>query len=185
MKNVFFVLIGSAALLSCGQPKQEQPAETAPVVEAKTQPIEFADAEKYTAIGKAGITALASGDVEGWMKGFADNAKFFWSAGDSLIGKKAISDYWTERRGKVIDKMKYSNDIWLAVKLNEPQPGQRADDKGVWLLSWYRVEPTYKNGATLNFWVHTDLHFDANDKIDRAIQYIDRAPIMAALAKKK
>jgi len=29
------------------------------------------------------------------------------------------------------------------------------------------------------------MHFDANDKIDHAIQFIDRAPIAAALAKKK
>ena len=33
-------------------------------------------------------------------------------------------------------------------------------------------------------WIHTDLHFNENDKIDRLIQYLDRAPINAALAKK-
>jgi hypothetical protein len=32
-------------------------------------------------------------------------------------------------------------------------------------------------------WIHTDIHFDANDKIDRAIQYIDRVPINAATKK--
>ena len=179
MKNVFFALIASAALLSCSQPKQEQ--EATPVAEAKPQPVEFADS-KYVAIGKEGIAALTSGDVATWMKAFADNANYYWSGGDSLVGKKAITDYWTDRRGKVIDKMVFSKDIWLAIKVNESQQGP--EDKGIWLMSWYQVQPTYKNGATLKFWVHTDMHFDASDKIDRVIQYLDRAPINAALAAK-
>ncbi|MBI1769095.1 MAG: nuclear transport factor 2 family protein [Bacteroidetes bacterium] len=182
MKNLFYALVGSAALLSCSQPKQEQQLEAQAVVEAKAQPTEFAD-PKYMAIGKEGIAALASGDVETWMKSFADNAVFNWSSGDSLAGKKAISDYWTERRGKVIDKMTISKDIWMAVKVNQPQ--RKEDMPGVWLMSWYQVEPTYKNGSTLKFWVHTMMHFDTNDKIDRAVQFIDRAPIVAALAAKK
>ncbi len=180
MKNVFFALIASAALLSCSQPKQEQ-QEATPVAEAKPQPVEFGDS-KYMAIGKEGIAALASGDVDTWMKAFADNAKFNWSSGDSLVGKKAISDYWTERRGKVIDKMTVSKDIWLVLKVNQPQHNEAP---GIWLMSWYQVEPTYKNGAKLKFWVHTLMHFDASDKIDRTVQFIDRAPIAAALAKKK
>ena len=32
-------------------------------------------------------------------------------------------------------------------------------------------------------WIHTDQHFDANDKIDRVIQYLDRVPINAASKK--
>jgi hypothetical protein len=172
MKNVFYAMIFGFALIACKQPKQEQQQEAQPAVEAKPQPAEFAD-PKYMAIGKEGIAAFASGD----------NAVYNWSGGDSLVGKKAISDYWTERRTKVIDKMTISKDIWFAIKINEPQRGP--DMKGVWLMSWYQVEPTYKNGATIRFWVHTDMHFDANDKIDRAVQYIDRVPIMAALAKKK
>lgn len=180
MKNVFYALIGSAALLSCSQPKQEQ-QEATPAVEAKPQPVEFADS-KYIAIGKEGIAALASGDVDTWMKAFADNATYSWSSGDSIVGKKAIADYWTERRGKVIDKMTISKDIWLPLKVNQPQ---QKEEPGIWLMSWYQVEPTYKGGVTLKFWVHTLLHFDASDKIDRVVQFIDRAPINAALAAKK
>jgi len=97
---------------------------------------------KIRAIGKEGIAAFASGDVDTWMKSFADNANYYWSSGDSLIGKKAISDYWTERRGKVIDKMVISKDIWFAIKINQSQRGP--DAPGVWLMSWYQVEPTYK-----------------------------------------
>ena len=31
--------------------------------------------------------------------------------------------------------------------------------------------------------IHTVQHFDANDKIDRVVQYLDRVPINAAMAK--
>jgi len=182
MKNTFYALICVTALLACTQPKQEQSQQAQPVAETKPQPAEFAD-PKYVAIGKEGIATFAKGDVETWMKSFADNANYYWSSGDSLIGKKAISDYWMERRGKTIDKMVISKDIWMAIKINQPQ--QKEDMPGVWLMSWYQVEPTYKNGVGLRFWVHAMMHFDANDKIDRAIQFIDRAPINAALAKKK
>jgi hypothetical protein len=116
------------------------------------------------------------------MNSFADNARYDWSSGDSLVGKKAISDYWMERRGKVIDKLTVTNDIWLTVKVNQPQ---QREETGVWLISWSRIESIYKNGGKVNLLTHIDMHFDANDKIDRVIQYIDRAPIMAALAKKK
>jgi hypothetical protein len=32
-------------------------------------------------------------------------------------------------------------------------------------------------------WIHNDFHFDANDKVDEVVQYIDRAPINTALSK--
>jgi hypothetical protein len=32
-------------------------------------------------------------------------------------------------------------------------------------------------------WIHTDIHYDANDKIDRLIQYVYRVPINAAMKK--
>jgi hypothetical protein len=55
---------------------------------------------------------------------------------------------------------------------------------GIWLLSWYQVNVKYKAAAKpIGFWIHTDYHFDANDKIDRAVQYIDMAPIKAAIGK--
>ncbi len=182
MKNAFYALVAVLLFLACTPPKQDQQKEVQPAVEAKPQQAEFAD-PKYVDIGKQGLAAMASGDVAKWMEGFADNATYNWSGGDSLVGKKAISDYWTDRRTKVIDKLNFTKDIWFAIKINQSQRGP--DAPGVWLMSWYQVNATYKNGASLMFWVHTDMHFDANDKIDRAVQYIDRAPINAALAMKK
>ena len=188
MKRVFIFVTGSLILLACNN---QQKADTDTKAAASTTdssttkpqpPSEFAD-PKYTDLGKKMLGQFESGDVDGWANNFTDNAVYTWSAGDSLAGKKAIVDYWKNRRATVIDSIKFSNDIWLPLKVNTPQKGP--DLPGVWLLSWYQVNVKYKNGKKLQFWVHNDFHYDASDKVDRAIQYIDRAPINAAIAAKK
>ena len=180
MKAPFIALLCATTLLSWTKPA-EKPAE--PVAEVKPTPdIEFADA-KYTEIGKKGMNALGSGDIDAWMSTFSDNARYLWSSGDSLVGKQAIHDYWKNRRANVIDSISFVNDIWLPVEVNKPQRGP--DRAGVWLFSWYMVKVKYKNNQKLAMWIHNDMHFDANDKIDIMVQYLDRAPINAALAKKK
>jgi hypothetical protein len=80
----------------------------------------------------------------------------------------------------VIESLTFSNQIWLAVNVEEPQQAVQAP--GVWLLGWYVVNAKYKNGKSMMQWTHVDFHFDANDKVDEVIQYLDRAPINAALA---
>ena len=180
MKKLLIAMFCVFALIACNKPA-EKPAE--PVAEAQPTPdVEFAD-PKYTDIGKRAIAALGAGDVDTWMASYADNARYYWSSGDSLVGKEAITKYWKERRGNVIDSLKFSNDIWLPVKINKSQRGP--DVPGVWLFSWYYVNTKYKNNQKIAMWVHTDMHFDSTDKIDIVVQYIDRAPINAALAKKK
>ncbi len=184
MKNVFLALCCGVVLFACNKPKEAKTqldATTQPAVPVTPPQAEIGD-PKYADIGKKGIQQLVSGDVDGWMTSFADNAKYYFSGGDSLIGKKAITDYWKNRRGKVIESMSFMNDIWTPLKINTPQKGP--DAKGNWLLSWYQISVTYKNHKSLKFWVHTDFHFDASDKIDIAVQYFDRAPINAALVKK-
>lgn len=178
MKN-FFLIVCCATLLACNKPKEEM---STPVADAQPPQAEIGDA-KYADIGKQGIANLSSGDIDAWMTAFADNAKYYFNGGDSLVGKPAITAYWKDRRGNVIDKISFQNDIWTPLKVNRPQKGP--DQAGNWLLSWYQVTATYKNGQTMGQWIHTDMHFDANDKIDVVIQYLDRVPINAALAKKK
>ena len=178
MKKLLLVFGYASILWACSKPVETVPE---PVVEAKPMPTEFADL-KYMDIGKQGISNLATGNVDGWMDGFADNAVYVWSSGDSIVGKPAISAYWKDRRTNVIDTITFTNDVWLPIKVNEPQ--QSVVARGVWLLGWYQVLTKYKNGKHVGMWIHTDFHFNENDKIDRAIQYIDRAPINAALAKK-
>jgi hypothetical protein len=188
MKKMFILAAACMWLFACNnEEKKEEPKTNENTMSAdgdkdkKQQPAEFADA-KYAEWGKKWITQLSSGDMDGWISSYADNAKFRWSSGDSLSGKDEILKYWTDRRKNVIDSISFSNDIWLPVKINTPQTAY--DVPGVWLLSWYMVNVKYKNGKKLMFWVHTDHHYNANDKIDQSLQYIDRAPINKALGVK-
>ena len=180
MKKVLFVLCCCVLLLACNKPQETATTETLPPPEPPQA--EIGDA-RYADIGKQGITALAAGDVDAWMSSFAENARYYFNGGDSLIGKQAIADYWKDRRGNVIDKLEIRNDIWTPLKINKPQKGP--DQAGVWLLAWYQVTASYKNAGSMTQWIHTDMHFDANDKIDVVVMYLDRVPISAAMAKKK
>lgn len=181
MKTNFLLAIACLLIAACNSGTTEtieQP--TTMPTEQKQQPAEFADA-KYADIGRKALADMTSGDVDAWAGMFADNAKYFWNSGDSLIGKAAITGYWKKRRSEVIDSITFRYDIWLPVKVNVSEQPQQTP--GVWLLSWYMVTAKYKNGKSVSQWVHNDFHFDTNDKIDQAIQYLDRAPINAALAK--
>lgn len=188
MKQLFSLAAGCCILLACNnQPatesaKTEAPAVTAASTQASAPAdVEFADT-KYMDMGKAGLAAMAKGDVAGWLSNYADNAVFSWSAGDSLAGLPTITKYWTERRSQVIDSLVFANDIWLAIKVNKPQKGP--DMPGVWLMGWYQFNTKYKNGKTAGGWIHHDMHFNEAGKIDRSIMYIDRAPINAVSGKK-
>ena len=176
MRNAFCVIVIVAALAACSSPPPppETPVETAPPA------LEIADA-KYTEIGKQATDMLSKGDIDGYMSNFAENAKLYWSAGDSIIGKPAITAYWKERRGNVIDSLIFSNPAWVPLKVNQPAEGHRG---GTWLLGWYFANVKYKNGNKIAMWIHTDLHFDDAGKIDQVVQFLDNAPIKAALAKK-
>lgn len=185
MKKVLAWALGSTLLFACSNPKSadEKTASTGDTTAAaptKPQPVEFADA-KYTEIGKKHLADMSSGDIDSWMAGFADNAVYVWNNFDSLGGKAAISAYWKKRRKDVIDSISFSNEIWLPLKVNQPQATEQT---GIWLLSWYVVRSKYKTGKSVAEGIHTDIHFDANDKIDRVVQYLDRAPINAATKKK-
>ena len=188
MKRILFFIAGCLVLAACNnKPAETTTAKTdsssATVTESKTPAqAEFAD-QKYTEIGKKMTDQLSSGDVDGWVSNFSDNAMYRWSSGDSLAGKTAILNYWKERRTKVIDSLTITSQVWLPIKVNKSQV-EKADIPGIWLLSWYMVQAKYKNGKKLIFWVHTDFHFDNADKVDLAIQYIDRAPINKALGVK-
>jgi hypothetical protein len=173
------------ALCSCffiGCSNQQNTGEP-PVAEAaatNTAPAEIGD-YNYADIARRGIDALTKGDISGWTADFADNAVYVWNNGDSLAGKAAITDYWKKRRTEMIDSINFSNAIFLPVKVNQPQS---VEQPGNWLLCWYRVDAKYKTtGKKMAQWIHTDMHFDASNKIDRFIQYLDRAPINAAMSK--
>ncbi len=183
MKKMLLLVLCTALWVSCKKAEPATPGTPAePKAEAATPPqAEFADA-KYTDIGKKYIQDLSSGDTDAMMAAYADNAKYYWNAGDSLVGKKAIADFWVNRRKNVIETLSFKNDIWLPIKVNEPQ--QKMEKPGVWLLSWYQVTAKYKGGKSMTQWMHILFHFDANDKVDEVSQYVDRVPINEAMPKK-
>lgn len=182
MRNI---LLGTILLIMAAACQNEAEKATEPVIAGESTktppPVEFAD-QKFIDIGKKAWDQFASGDIDGWASNFTDNAIYRWSSGDSLAGKAAILKYWKDRRMNVIDSVQFSNDIWLPVTVNQPQG---PESKGTWLLHWQKVNATFKNKASLTFWVHTDMHFNSEHQIDEIIQYIDRAPINAAVNKKK
>ena len=184
MKRILILATSCMILFACSNDKKDEPKtgeNTMSSDGSKALPqSEFADA-KYTEIGKKMNAQLQSGDIDGWLNNYAENAVYTWSAGDSLAGKKAITDYWKNRRMNVIDSISISNDIWLPIKVNTPQKGP--DIPGVWLMVWSQTDVKYKKGGKLTFWVHNLHHFDANDKIDRTLSFVDFAPINKALGK--
>ncbi len=181
MKKMLLLILCTALWVSCKKAETTEPTATEPKVESvETPQAEFADA-KYTQIGKDYMDALREGDTDAMMAVYTDDAKYYWNSGDSLIGKKAIADFWVERRKNTIETLTFKNDIWLPVKVNRPQQMEKT---GVWLLTWYEVTVKYKGGKSMTQWMHLLFHFNDNDKVDQVSQYVDRVPIMAAMPKK-
>jgi hypothetical protein len=183
MRKFLSLAAGCLIFVACNQGADQKADETtvAPATaDAKPQPAEIADA-KYMDMGKSSISSMSAGNVEGWLANYADNAVYVWNNGDSLAGKAAIMDYWKKRRTDVIDSINFTNDIWLPVKVNQPQNNFHLP--GVWLLGWYMTNAKYKTGKSMTQWIHTAMHFNSEDKIDRAIMFLDREPITKAMKK--
>lgn len=184
MKRLLIIVAGLLFLSSCNSEKKEdnaaaQPGESITKTPAETPPAEIGD-YKNSAIARNLLAKLSVADMEGYMKDYADNAVYVWNNGDSVAGKKAISDYWTKRRTEIIDSMTYTNEIWLPIKVNKPQS---VEAPGSWLIGWFMVSAKYKTGKKMTQWMHMDIHLNNEDKIDRLIQYLDMAPIIKATTK--
>ena len=95
MRTFFLGTICLVAMVACKNEPQKPttPVSSEAAIPKSTPPIAFAD-QKYIDMGKKGWEQFASGDIDGWASGFADNAIFRWSSGDSLAGKAAIIKYW-------------------------------------------------------------------------------------------
>jgi hypothetical protein len=186
MYKLLFGLLLAASFVACGGPATETAEDgttadtTAAGAPTESKQVEFADM-KYVDMGKTHLGHFRSGDVDAWLTAYADNARYYWSGGDSLVGKEAITNYWKDRRGNVIESITFTNEIWLPVTVNNPQANETP---GTYLLSWYQATAKYKaTGKSATFWAHSVHHFDANDKIDQTIMYFDRVPIVAASTK--
>jgi len=179
MKQIFSWALCSLLFFACKEKAEtENIADESAAVVAKA-PAEFADT-KYSDIGKRTVAALGTGDVDGWLTAFADNAVYVWNNGDSIAGKENIGNYWRERRTNVIDSLSFSNQIWLPLQVNQPQS---VEQPGVWLLNWQSIDVKYKTGKKMRQMTHMAMHFNTEEKIDRIIHYLDRAPIASATSK--
>ena len=179
MKKFLFGVIISAVLIACSNEKTEEKAVAAepPTTDTKKPATEVLDLSEADAV-KAGSQALSNKDVAGMTANYADDIRYFWSAGDSLIGKQAVVDYWNGRM-KVIDSINFLETIVLPIRLNESQSPKYAT-VGKWVLAWNLTHVKYKNGKSLTFWVHTDYHFNEEGKVNNVVQYLDMHPIMEA-----
>jgi ketosteroid isomerase-like protein len=179
MKKIFLFVLCASVFISCKKKEITEMRAEAALTDTVTKPAEFAD-PKYAEMGKKGLADLEKGNMDSWMNMYADSAVYVWNSGDSLVGKAAIASYWKQRRANVIESIAFKDAIWLPIKVNKPQS---VEAKGVWLLAWYKTTAKYRKGKEMTQWIHTDYHFDGNDKVDRVIQYVDKAAINAALPK--
>jgi hypothetical protein len=161
MKKIILILFCSA-IIAC---KQEEP------------PIEIAD-PKYIDRSQGILTALCQGDMDGFINQYSENATYRWNYGDSLVGRKAILDYWKERRASVIDTITFKNETWLAIKANAPP---KHISPGVYVLGWADFTITYINGSTVDMNIHTVFGYDGKENLVSTLQYLDRSLIDSSL----
>lgn len=181
MKKILFGVFVSVFLIACNDKKEEEKTAadttTPSTTETKKAATEVLDLSEADGV-KTGQTAFTNHDVDGMTANFDDNVKYFFSGGDSLIGKQAVKDYFSGRL-KIIDSAMYSENIFLPIKINESQSPKYAL-VGKWVLAWNLAHIKYKNGKWLHFWIHTDYHYDDAGKVNSVVQYIDRRPIWDA-----
>lgn len=181
MKKLLLLVLCATLFVACKKEATPKALSTSDTTDAPTPPAEFAD-NKYSDIGKKMLAALSKNKMDDWTNSFAEDAKYYWNNGDSLVGKPAIDKYWRDRRANVIETITFEEEIWMPIKVNEK--GNIPMD-GIWLLSWHKTTAKYKGGATMKQWIHSTYHFNSDDKIDRVHQYLDRVPIMEAMPPKK
>jgi hypothetical protein len=181
MKKLFVFALLCFLVFSCNSRQgsvgnSDSSANSADTVYKDHRQFEFADA-KYTDLGKAAMSEFQRGDIDRWLTYYADAAVIHQSPVDSLSGKVEIAKLWKERRRMQTGSITIENDIWLPLIVHKPK--NRDDLKeGIWLLNWHHVNLEYKNGKRQIFWVHTDFHFDTNNKIDIMLEYFDPGPIL-------
>ena len=183
MKNVLMLSVVCLFFMACNSDTKEA-AATAPAaaepavaeVAKKPAPAEILDMSLAAPVKKS-LEAFTTGDIDAMTAEYADNVRYGWSSGDSLIGRQAVKAYYTKRRA-LIDSISYSDYIFLPVQVNEAQSAYAPTGK--WMLYWTFAHVKYKNGKRLNFWLHQVNHYNDAGKIDLASQYVDRGAIMAA-----
>ena len=181
MRKFLVGVVISLFLLSCNNAKKEETAKTADAsteatVAEKKAPVELLDMSVADGV-KQSFEAFTKGDVDAMAASFADDIRYTWSSGDSLVGKQAVIDYY-KGRWKNIDSASVSETIVLPLQANESQ--SKMAPTGKWVLYWGFWHVKYKNGKKIDFWMHNVNHFNDAGKVDFVGQYIDRHQILEA-----
>jgi hypothetical protein len=186
VKNIFLFSTWCFLVISCNNKQKSADISKSTAISPdstsnKLPQAELAD-DRYSDIVKTAMSQFASGDIDGWLSHYADNAVIRQSPVDSIFGKEAIAKLWKNRRKTVTGSIEIENDIWIPQKINFSRKGDDLKE-GIWLFNWHHVNLESKNGNRQKFWVHTDFHFDNNDKIDIMLEYFDPGPVLAAVNK--
>jgi len=183
MKKILSGFVIATFLVACSSAENKEAAMSADTTASATAETEKApaaaellDMSRAEPV-KNGMMSFSKKDIDGMTAEYADDVRYFWSSGDSLIGKQAVKDYYSGRL-KLIDTLTYSDFIFLPIKNNQPQ--SPVVQKGDYVLAWAFAHVKYKNGKKLDFWLHHVNHYNDAGKIDFVSQYIDRAPINEA-----
>jgi hypothetical protein len=125
---------------------------------------------------KKSIEAYAAGDLAAFTENMDENIKFYYPGpGDSLVGKKAVLDFYTKRRA-VADSIQVVNPVYLGIRNTTNQ----AVAQGDWLMSWYTFAIKYKNGKRIGLPIHTVQHLNGAGKVDIMAMYYDMHRVMEA-----
>lgn len=179
MKKVIFGVFISALLIACNEKTEEKTGSIEAPVSSNDKksgvdemlPLSEADGVKN------GFIAFSKGDIDGMTAEYADTARQLWSNLDSLVGKKAIQDYYRSR-WTLIDSLTFSEFVLVPMKANVQQ--SQYAPVGKWVLAWALAHVKYKNGKKIDFWLHNDYHYNDAGKVDFVVQYIDMHPIREA-----
>ena len=180
MKKIFILATGCTLLFACNTEKKDDKKmddTTTTVSNGDKKPaselLELTAADPI----KKSFAAFSKGDIDGMTADFDDNIRYTWSGGDSLIGKKAVQDYY-KGRWNVLESLSITEPIVLPIQVNESQ--SKYAPTGKWVLYWALVNAKYKNGKNISFWMHNVNHYNDAGKVDFVGQYLDRHPIMEA-----
>lgn len=178
MKKIFILAASCALLFACNNEKKEEAkTESSAMTTSDKKPSsELLDMSAADPV-KSSFAAFSKGDIDGMTADFDDNIRYTWSAGDSIVGKKAVQDYW-KNRWAIIDSLSFSEQIVLPVQVNEAQ--SQYAPTGKWVLYWAMTNVKYKNGKKLMFWTHSVNHMNDAGKVDFIGMYYDRKPIADA-----
>ncbi len=176
MKRILSGVLISVFMFACSNEKNEEKPATATSSDTPKNADELMVMSETDGV-KNGLMAFSKGDIDGMTADYADDARQLWSSGDSLVGKKAIQDYY-KGRWQIIDSLNFSEFILVPLKVNMQQ--SQYAPTGKWVLAWSLAHVKYKNSKKLDFWVHSVYHYNDAGKVDFIGQYLDRHPIMEA-----